>query len=77
MATTIEQKINEQLLYLNDNQKKAVLQLVKEFAKIEKEWMNNAEQEAQQSIKRGIKDAKEGKTTSHESVMKRYLKRKR
>ena len=36
------------------------------------EWWDNIEEAAASSIKKGLKDAREGKTAAHESVMKKY-----
>ena len=43
-------------------------------AEQESDWWDDLTPEARSSINRGLKDAAEGKTISHEAVMKKYRK---
>ncbi len=40
----------------------------------ENDWWDDLGDEAQKSIERGLKDADAGKTSPHETVMKKYRK---
>ncbi len=40
----------------------------------EKDWWDHVSTSAKASIKKGLKDAEEGKVTTHKEVMKKYKK---
>ena len=71
-AKAIDKEINNYLGHLNNHQKEVVLNVVKTLANEEDEWWDKVEDAATTSIKKGLKEAKEGKTAPHESVMKKY-----
>lgn len=73
-AKALDQQITERLSNLNVSQKKVVLSVVKEFNQEEENWWNEVESAAQESLKRGLKQADQGKVTPHKEVMKRYKK---
>ena len=70
----LDQQITDHLPNLNASQKKVVLSVVKGFAQEEENWWNEVEDAAQESITKGLKEAVQGKVTSHQEVMKRYKK---
>ena len=59
---------------LNTHQKEVVLSVVKTLAHEEADWWESIEKEAENSIKKGIQQAKEGKVISHEESMKKHKK---
>ena len=73
-AKVLDKEINHYLEQLNSHQKEVVLSVVKTFAHEENDWWNNTEDAAQESIKKGLKQLKEGKGIPHEEVMKKYEK---
>lgn len=73
-ASNIDKKINEYLPHLNHQQKQTVLTVVKTFANDEDLWWEDIEKAASSSIKKGLRQAAEGKETPHEEVMKKYKK---
>lgn len=70
----IDKEINNYLEHLNTQQKRIVLTLVKTIAKEEDNWWEDVELAAQDSINRGLRQAKSGEVQDHESVMKKYKK---
>ena len=73
-AKVLDIEINHYLEHLNNHQKEVVLSVVKTFANEEDEWWDSVEDAAQQSIKRGLKQAKEGNVIPHAAIMKKYQK---
>ena len=73
-AKVLDKEINHYLEHLNTHQKEVVLSVVKTFAKEEKDWWDTVEDAAQESIKRGLKQAKEGHVIPHHEVMKKHEK---
>ena len=71
-AKALDKEINDYLGHLNHHQKEVVLSVVKTLANEEDEWWDKVEEAAAPSIKKGQREAKEGKTTPHELVMKKY-----
>lgn len=70
----IEEEISHCLEHLNNHQKEVVLSVVKTMARDEDDWWEQVETAAEDSIKRGMQQAKEGKTTPQAEVMKKYDK---
>lgn len=73
-AKLLDKEISHYVEHLNTHQKKVVLGLVKTLAQEEADWWEQVETAAEQSIKKGLKDAKEGRITPHDEVMKKYRK---
>jgi predicted transcriptional regulator len=73
-AKVLDEEINHYLEHLNTHQKEVVLSVIKTFAREENDWWNTVEEAAGESIKRGLKQAKEGKVIPHHEVMKKYEK---
>lgn len=73
-AKAIDKEINQYLGHLNTHQEEVVLSVVKTFAQEESEWWDSVEDDAKESINRGLKQAKEGDMFSHEEVMRKYKK---
>ena len=73
-AKVLDKEINNYLEHLNTHQKEVVLSVVKTFAQEENDWWENVEESAKESIERGLKQMKEGKTIPHDEVMKKYKK---
>ncbi len=74
-AKSIDKEINNYLEHLSTHQKEVVLSVVKTFAGEEDDWWEKVETAAQESIERGLKEEKEGNTTPHDVVMKKYEQR--
>ena len=73
-AKSIDKEIDIYWDKLNLHQKEVVLNVVKTLAHDETEWWDNVEEEASASIKKGLKETKEGKVISHEDAMKKHKK---
>ena len=73
-APTIDNEINQYLGFLNRDQKKAVLGVVKSMAQKEEDWWDDLETDAQKSIQTGLKQIKDGKLTPHLEVITKYKK---
>jgi hypothetical protein len=77
-AKTIDTKIIDYLSVLNVSEKKAVLSVVKTFAKESKhssDFWDELSKEQQAAIDKAIKEAGAGKLTSHKAMMKKLRKR--
>lgn len=74
---SIDSQIINYLNALNTEEKKAVLSVVKSFAKESrhKDFWDELSKEQQTTIDKAIKEADEGKLTSHEAVMKKLRKK--
>lgn len=70
----IEREITNYLPQLNNEQKRAVLSVVKTFASEQKDWWDEISAEQQQAIDKSLAEVKAGKVTPHEEVMKKYKK---
>jgi hypothetical protein len=70
---SIDTQIINYLSALNTEEKKAVLSVVKTFAKEskQKDFWDELNKEQKNSIDKAIKEADEGKLTSHQIVMKK------
>ena len=64
----------EWLIRLNDNTLIDYLKSIKDSKSSSKDWWDELSQQELESIDRGIKDIEEGRTHTHESVMKKYDK---
>ncbi|MES2703754.1 MAG: hypothetical protein V4649_14025 [Bacteroidota bacterium] len=73
-AKVLNKEINLYLDKLNTHQKEVVLSVVKTFAREEDDWWEQVEIDAEESIKRGLKQVKEGKGIPHDEVRKTYQK---
>jgi predicted transcriptional regulator len=69
-ATKLE--LAKQLLDTND--KDLINHIKAIFSTREENWFEELPEEVQASVKRGLKQAKEGDTIPHAEVMKRYKK---
>lgn len=74
---SIDTKIINYLSVLNNDEKKAVLSVVETFAKESKpkDFWDELSKEQQTIIDKAIKEADEGKLTSHQVVMKKLRKK--
>lgn len=70
----LEREITNYLPQLNNEQKRAVLSVVKTFASEQKDWWDEISTEQQQAIDKSLTEVKAGKITPHEEVMKKYKK---
>jgi predicted transcriptional regulator len=73
-AQVLDKEINFYLEHLNNHQKQVVLSVIKTFAQEEESWWDSVEDSADESIKRALKQAKDGEVVSHDHAMKRYKK---
>ena len=70
----IDQEIAQYLPRLNDQQKEAVLSVVKTFAAEQKDWWDEISKEQQEAIDQSLVEMKAGKLTSQDEVLKKYKK---
>jgi hypothetical protein len=73
----LDTKIISYLNVLNDDEKKAVLSVVETFAKESKrniDFWTELSKEQHIAIDKAIKEADEGKLTSHKNIMKKLRK---
>ena len=73
-AKALDKEIDLYWSKLNVHQKEVVLNVVKTLAHDETDWWETVEKEAESSIKKGMKQAKEGKVVSHQEAMKKHKK---
>lgn len=73
-AQVLDKEINYYLGHLSTHQKEVVLSVIKTFANEEDAWWDTAEELANESIKRGLQQAKDGDVLPHSEVMKNYGK---
>ncbi len=69
---TVKLELTKQLLDTND--KDILNQIIAIFSTCEENWFEELPSEIQASVKRGLKQAKEGNTVPHSEVMKKYKK---
>lgn len=74
---SIDTKIINYLSVLNNDEKKAILSVVETFAKESKpkDFWDELSKQQQVMIDNAIKEADDGKLSSHQSVMKRLRKK--
>ena len=70
----IDKEIAQYLPRLNDQQKEAVLSVVKTFAAEQKDWWEEISKEQQEAIDRSLAEMKVGKLTPQVEVLKKYKK---
>lgn len=70
----IDQEIAQYLPRLNDQQKEAVLSVVKSFATEQKDWWDEISKEQQAAIDQSLVEMKAGKLTHQDDVLKKYKK---
>jgi hypothetical protein len=70
----IDQEIAQYLPRLNDQQKEAVLSVVKTFAAEQKDWWDEISKEQQEAIDHSLAEMKVGKLTPQVEVLKKYKK---
>jgi hypothetical protein len=73
-ARIIDQEIAQYLPRLNDQQKEAVLSVVKTFATEQKDWWDEISKEQQAAIDQSLVEMKAGKLTHQDDVLKKYKK---
>lgn len=73
-ARTIDREINQYLPRLSDQQKEAVLGVVKTFAAERQDWWDDINKEQQDAIDKSLVEMKAGKLVSQEDALKKYKK---
>jgi hypothetical protein len=68
----IKLELIEWLTKLEDDETLEYLKVVKDSKISKRDWWDDLSEAEKASIKRGLKDIEEGRTTSHEEVKKRY-----
>jgi len=70
----IDKEIAQYLPRLNDQQKQAVLSVVKTFAAEQQDWWNGIGKEQQEAIDQSLAEMKAGKMTHQDEALKKYRK---
>jgi len=70
----IDREINEYLPRLSDQQKEAVLGVVKTFAAERQDWWDEINKEQQQAIDQSLVEMKTGKLVRQDDALKKYKK---
>jgi len=73
-ANIIDREINQYLPRLNDQQKEAVLGVVKTFAAGRQDWWDDISKEQQQAIDKSLAEMKAGKVVPQDQALKKYSK---
>jgi predicted transcriptional regulator len=73
-ARVIDQEINQYLPRLSDQQKEAVLGVVKTFAAERQDWWDEISKEQQQAIDKSLAEMKTGKVVLQDEALKKYRK---
>jgi len=73
-ARAIDQEINQYLPRLSDQQKEAVLSVVKTFAAERKDWWDEISKEQQDAIDKSLAEMKAGKVVSQDEALKKHKK---
>ncbi len=73
-AKIIDREIVQYLPRLNDQQKQAVLGVVKTFAAEQQDWWDELNNEQQEAIDKSLAEMKAGKLTPQAEVLKKYKK---
>ncbi len=68
----IKLELIEWLTKLDDNETLEYLKVVKDSISNNSDWWDDLPEALKQGIERGLKDIENGRTTSHEDVMKKY-----
>lgn len=76
MRTTniIDREINQYLPRLSDQQKEAVLGVVKTFTAERQDWWDDISKEQQQAIDKSLAEMKAGKAVPQDEALKKYKK---
>jgi hypothetical protein len=78
-STTVKKELNTYLPLLSERQQTLVLEMVKSILHIDKKEKQISVEQYNADIELALREIKEGKTTSHEEVVKqskKWLKRK-
>lgn len=70
----IDQEIVQYLPRLNDQQKEAVLSVIKTFAAEQKDWWDEISKEQREAIDQSLAEMKAGKLTPQDEVLKKHKK---
>jgi hypothetical protein len=70
----IDQELAQYLPRLNDQQKEAVLSVVKTFAAEQQDWWDGISKEQQEAIDQSLVEMKAGKLTHQDEVLKKHKK---
>lgn len=73
-ARAIDREINQYLPRLSDQQKEAVLGVVKTFAAERQDWWDDISKEQQEAIDKSLVEMKAGKVLPQNDVLKKYKK---
>jgi predicted transcriptional regulator len=73
-ARIIDREIAQYLPRLSDQQKQAVLGVVKSFSADQQDWWDEIGKEQQDAIDKSLAEMKAGKLTSQDAVLKKYKK---
>jgi ABC-type cobalamin/Fe3+-siderophores transport system ATPase subunit len=73
-ARIIDREIAQYLPRLSDQQKQAVLGVVKSFAADQQDWWDGIGKEQQDAIDKALSEMKAEKLTSQDAVLKKYKK---
>jgi predicted transcriptional regulator len=73
-ARVIDREINQFLPRLSDQQKEAVLGVVKTFAAERQDWWDDISKEQQQAIDKSLAEMKTGKLMPQDEVLKKHKK---
>jgi predicted transcriptional regulator len=70
----LDREINQYLPRLSDQQKEAVLGVVKTFAAERQDWWDDISKEQQQAIDKSLAEMKAGKVVPQDEALKKYKK---
>jgi predicted transcriptional regulator len=73
-AGIIDREITQYLPRLSDQQKQAVLGVVKSFAADQQDWWDEIGKDQQDAIDKSLAEMKAGKVTPQDAVLKKYKK---
>ena len=73
-ARVIDREINQYLPRLSDQQKEAVLGVVKSFATERQDWWDSIGREQKLAIDKSLAEMKAGKVVPQEEVLKKHRK---
>lgn len=74
MVATVKKALREEIKEYINHADDRTLRLMRAIIEAENDWWDEISEEEKASIKRGIKDVKEGRVMPHEDVMKKYNK---
>ena len=73
-TATIDQEITQYLSRVNNQQKEAVLHVIKTFAANRQDWWHGISKEQQQAIDKSLTEMKAGNVVPQEDALKKYRK---